>query len=93
MLHYKVYDIAALAASKAFAQTLGRGDVKRGSLVVVERAQPYEVHTPLLQVHELGNHLFDVCGIEYSFNGLLVYHGSWFLRSAKIMKSINHTKD
>jgi hypothetical protein len=27
-----------------------------------------------------------MCGIEYSFDGLLVYHGPWFLRSAKIVK-------
>ena len=41
-LLHELDDVAALGAAEAVEQAAGRGDVERGCLLVVERAQPLE---------------------------------------------------
>ena len=53
MLHNEVHYIAALAAGKAFAQSLGWRYVERRGLIVVERAQTYIVHSAFPQRDEV----------------------------------------
>ena len=53
VLHDEVNYIAALAAGKAFAQSLGWRYVERRGLIVVERAQTYIVHSAFPQRDEV----------------------------------------
>ena len=53
VLHNEVHYIAALAAGKAFAQSLGWRYVERRGLIVVERAQTYIVHSAFPQRDEV----------------------------------------
>ena len=41
---------------------------------VMERAKTHVVHTAFAQRDEIRNHFYDLCGIEYTVYGCLVYH-------------------
>ena len=79
--------VAALAATETLADPLGRRDVERWGLLVMERTQSHIVDTASAQGHEFRYHINNVGGIEYLFYCELVYHSGGRCIDAKITKN------
>ena len=86
VLHNEVHRIATLTAGKAFAQPFGRRYVERWRLVIMERTQAYIIHTSLAQRNEVRYNVYNLCGIQNSVYGRLVYHWIIVFANAKIKK-------
>ena len=74
VFHDEVHRVAALAATETLAKSLGGRHAERGSFLVMERAKSHVVHTAFAQRDEVRNHFYDLCGIEYTVYGCLIYH-------------------
>ena len=74
VLHDEIDRTATLAASKAFADTLGTGHVKRRPAVVVERAQTNPVGTAFLETHEVAYHIDNVGSVKNLLYSIVVNH-------------------
>ena len=86
MLHNEVHRIATLTAGKAFAQPFGRRYIERWCLVIMEWTQAYIIHTSLAQRNEVRYNVYNLCGIQNSVYGRLVYHWIIVFANAKILK-------
>ncbi len=64
VLHHEIHRRPCLAAAEAFVDALGRGDVERRGLFVVEGAAGGPVRPATLQVDEIADHVHNLCDIQ-----------------------------
>ena len=74
VLHNEPYRVPALAATKAVACAACRRNEERRRLLVVERTEALVVGARLFQRDKFGNHVDNVGGFLYFFDGQMVYH-------------------
>ena len=76
MFHHKAQGSSRLATSETLVYTFCWGDVKRWSLLVMERATCSIVCSSFLQGHKIPYHILNPCGIKYLFYCIVWNHCS-----------------
>jgi hypothetical protein len=76
MLHDEIDRRSPFAAAETFVDPLGRRNIERRGLLVVERTKSEHVGPPSFQGNKLTYNLCDFSGVEYSLYGSLVDHES-----------------
>ena len=69
-LHHETDSMPRLTATETFVDTLARTDSERTGLLVVERAQTYQVGAATVQRNVITYHLFYLGGSEHTVYGL-----------------------
>ena len=76
MIHHKAHRGASLMAAETVIYSLGRHDMERWGLLVVEGAAAPPIGPSLSQSHEVGHHLLDTGGVKDFLYRLLRDHCS-----------------
>ena len=74
VLHQETYSIAALAATKALVDALGRRHRERRRLLIMERTTANEVCSATFHRHKLSDDFLYTSRIHNALYGFLVYH-------------------
>jgi hypothetical protein len=67
-------NISSFSTAEAFAESLTGRNTERWSLFVVERAQSDIVYSPASESNKFGYYVYNLCSIEDTVYGGLVYH-------------------